>query len=178
MLRRAAAAALPLAVALALAAAVPAASARPSIGPVVGPPWVSIEYPANPFDRDSRGAYLMVHAFHHGRPMGLPVSGTAEGIVRGERRSVRLAFGATSRPGVYALRKQWGDEGTWTLVVRVARGSGDGATALVELAPGGEVARVQVPTRRHAEGDFPRAVTAQEIELALRARAAGAVSTR
>ena len=173
MLRRAAAAALPLAVALALAAAVPAASARPSIGPVVGPPWVSIEYPANPFDRDSRGAYLMVHAFHHGRPMGLPVSGTAEGIVRGERRSVRLAFGATSRPGVYALRKQWGDEGTWTLVVHVTQQNRDVAGALVEIAPSGEVARVRVPTQRTAEGDFPRAVSAAEVEASLRARSRG-----
>lgn len=178
MLRRAASAALPIAAAFALAAAVPPAGGRPAGEPVVGPPWVSIEYPANPFDRESRGAYLMVHAFHHGTPVGLPVSGTAEGIVRGERRSVRLAFAATSRPGVYALRKQWSDDGTWTLVVRVAQGANDGATALVDLAPGGEVARVHVPTRRHAEGNFPRPVTAQEVELSLRARAAGQVSAR
>ena len=160
------------------AAPAPGATAAAAGRAPVGPPWISIEYPANPFDRESRGAYLMVHAFHHGTPAGLPVSGTAEGIVRGERRSVRLAFAATSRPGVYALRKQWSDEGTWTLVVRVAQGAGDGATALVDLAPGGEVARVQVPTRRHAEGNFPRPVTAQEIELSLRARAAGQVSSR
>ena len=178
MFRRAASAALPLAAAFALAAAVPAVGARPSTVPALGPPWISIEYPANPFDRDSRGAYLMVHAFHHGTPVGLPVSGTAEGIVGGERRSVRLAFDATSRPGVYALRKQWGDSGTWMLVVRVTQGPSDAATALIDLAPTGEVARVQVPPRRAAEGNFPRAVTAQEIDVALRARAAGQVSSR
>jgi hypothetical protein len=98
-------------------------------------------------------------------------------LVRGERRTVRLDFAATARPGVYALRKQWSDEGTWTLVVRVGRGADDAATALVELAPGGEVARVQVPTRREREGDFPRAVTAAEVDAALRARAQQ-VSTR
>jgi hypothetical protein len=122
---------------------------------LLGPPWISIEYPANPYDRSARGAYLLVHAFHHGTPMGLPVSGSAEGMVRGERRTVRLDFAATARPGVYALRKQWSDEGTWTLVVRVGRGADDAATALVELAPGGEVARVQVPTRREREGRLP-----------------------
>ena len=165
---------LPLAAALTLgAAAVPAVASRAP----AGPPWVSIEYPANPFDRESRGAYLMVHAFHHGTALALPVSGTAEGIVRGERRSVRLAFDRTSRPGVYALRRQWGDQGTWTLVVRVTQEQNSAATALVELAPTGEVARVQVPTRRFAEGDFPRAVAMQEIEASLRARA-GQVSAR
>ena len=27
-----------------------------------GPPWISIEYPANPFDSGSRGAFVLVHA--------------------------------------------------------------------------------------------------------------------
>ena len=175
MLRRhATAALLPLAAALATlgAARAPLAPSAPSApaAAVVGPPWISIEYPANPFDRGSRGAYLLVHAFHHRTPSPVPVSGTAEGIVRGERRSVRLAFEPAGRPGVYALRKQWGDEGVWTLVVRVTQEGSDVATALVELAPSGEVARVQVPTARHREGDFPRAVSAAEVDAGLRAR--------
>ena len=33
---------------------------------VAGPPWVSIELPANPWDETTRGAFLLVHAFHHG----------------------------------------------------------------------------------------------------------------
>lgn len=171
--RRATAALLPLAALLATAAAAPH-EARPVAAapapPRLGPPWISIEYPANPFDRGSRGAFLLVHAFHHGTPSALPVSGTAEGLVRGERRSVRLAFEPAGRPGVYALRRQWATEGVWTLVVRVTQESSDVATALVDLAPGGEVARVQVPTARHREGDFPRAVTAAEIDASLRAR--------
>ena len=167
------AAAVPLAAALAAAVAarapLPTASAAWA-APVVGPPWVSIEYPANPFDRGSRGAYLLVHAFHHGTPAPFPVSGTAEGLVRGERRTVRLTFEPAGRPGVYALRKQCSDDGVWTLVVRVTQEGSDVATALVELAPSGEVARVQVPTARHREGDFPRAVTAAEVDAGLRAR--------
>ena len=38
-----------------------------------GPPWISIEYPANPYDSGSRGAFLLVHAFHHGTPVSFPV---------------------------------------------------------------------------------------------------------
>ena len=172
--------------ALAATAAAPAAAPHsavaavpimPAVPVVVGPPWISIEYPANPFDRTSRGAYLLVHAFHHGTPSPFPVSGTAEGIVGGARRTVRLAFTPTGRPGVYALRKQWGDAGTWALVVRVTQESSDVATAIVELAPTGEVARVQVPTARHREGDFPRPVGVAEVEALLRARA-GALTMR
>src|SRR5919197_1933024 len=84
-----------------------------------GPPWISIEYPANPLDASTRGAYLLVHAFHHQTPMASPVHGTAEGLVRGERKSISLRFDTTSRPGVYALRKQWSDDGVWSLVISV-----------------------------------------------------------
>jgi hypothetical protein len=177
MLRRAAIAVLPLAALLAVAAARPPLRAEATPAALVGPPWISVEYPANPFAPGSRGAYLLVHAFHHGTATALPVSGTAEGIVRGQRRTVRLAFEPAGRPGVYALRRQWDDAGVWTLVVRATREASDAATALVEIAPSGEVARVQVPTARHREGDFPRAVTAAEVEAGLRARV-GTVSVR
>jgi len=159
--------------ALAVTAATPPAPATPAAPAVVGPSWISIEYPANPWDRDTRGAYLLVHAFHHGTPAAFPVTGTAEGVVGGARRSVRLAFERTNRPGVYALRRQWGDEGTWTLVVHVTQQNRDVAGALIEIAPSGEVARVRVPTQRTAEGDFPRAVSAAEVEASLRARSRG-----
>jgi hypothetical protein len=141
---------------------------------VAGPPWISIEYPVNPFDRTTRGAHLLVHAYYHGTPVGYPVSGTAEGMVDGERRTITLRFETTSRTGVYALRKQWPSEGTWTLVITVTQGDHDRggvAQALVELSPTGSVASVQVPTQQHAEGRFPRRLTAGEIEEAVRAQA-------
>jgi hypothetical protein len=142
--------------------------------PIAGPPWISIEHPVNPFDRTTRGAHLLVHAYHHGTPVGHPVSGTAEGIVNGQRRTITLRFESTSRTGVYALRKQWPSDGTWSLVVNVTQGNdGDGnvAQALVELSPTGGVASVHVPTRQHAEGAFPRRLSAPEIETALRDQA-------
>ena len=57
-----------------------------SVSSVFGPPWISIEYPANPFDRSSRGAYLYVHTFHHDDAVEATLTGTAEGIVDGTRR--------------------------------------------------------------------------------------------
>jgi len=162
--------ALPLALAVATAAA-----ARPAASPALfGPPWISIESPPSPYDRTTRDAYLLVHAYHHGTPANLPVSGTAEGLVDGRRRSVTLAFTPTSRPGVYALRKQWPDDGAWALVLTVEQEPGDGASALVRIGGGGEVASVTVPTERRAgwEVAAPRQITAAEIDAALHGRMA------
>lgn len=140
----------------------------------VGPPWISIETPANPYDTASRGAFLLVHAFHHGTPVSFPVSGSAEGIVNGERRTISLALNPTSRPGVYALRKQWPDDGVWTLVLSVTQGQGAGntASAIVELGANGQVASVEVPTVMRNNYRVPAPVSMASVESALRARAA------
>jgi hypothetical protein len=139
-----------------------------------GPPWISIEYPVNPHDATTRDALLLVHAFHHGTPMQFPVSGTAEGIVDGKRQSVTLAFTRTSRTGVYALRRQWAAEGTWTLLISVRQSDRDldVATAVVELSPSGDVAAVQVPVRRQGQWSIPGLVRTADIEARLQQRAA------
>lgn len=139
-----------------------------------GPPWISIETPANPYDAASRGAYLLVHAFHHGTPVGFPVSGTAEGIVKGERKTISLSLKPTSRPGVYALHKQWSDDGVWTLVLSVTQGSGEGNTvsAVVELGTNGQVASVDVPTVMKGQWRIPVPVSMAAVEAGLRAREA------
>jgi len=104
---------------LSIAALFSAMLAAPALA---GPPWISIELPVNPYDQSMRGAFLLVHAFHHGTPVGFPVEGMAEGIVNGERRSVKLEFTETSRAGVYALKRMWSTEGTWTLVITQPNG--------------------------------------------------------
>ena len=144
-----------------------------------GPPWISIETPPNPYDASSRGAFLLVHAFHHGTPVNFPVSGTAEGIVKGERKTVSLEFRTTSRPGVYALHKQWADEGTWTLVVGVTQGNGEGNTvkAVVELNASGRVASVDVPTVMRGRDRIPGIVSMKDVDARLRERA-GRVAAR
>ncbi|HEX6052005.1 MAG TPA: hypothetical protein VFZ21_22200 [Gemmatimonadaceae bacterium] len=141
-----------------------------------GPPWISIETPPNPYDRASRGAFLVVNTFHHGNPNAAGVTGAAEGLVDGARRTVPLSFEATSRPGSYALRKQWPTGGVWMLVINTG-GRTEGATALVELGGRGEVTSVRVPTRQQGEWTIPAQVTARDIDEALGARAARVASS-
>ncbi|MEO8334839.1 MAG: hypothetical protein ABI664_07695 [bacterium] len=144
-----------------------------------GPPWISIETPVNPYDATTKDAYLIVHAFHHGTPVAFPVSGTAEGLVNGERRSVKLEFTSTSRPGAFSLKKQWGDAGLWTLVIAVHQGENDAAQAIVEVGADGEVTRVQVPTRVGERNlKIPSPLSARDIDAALRLRARTSVAKR
>jgi len=147
---------------------------------LVGPPWISIEYPGNPHDRANNGAMLYVHVFHHAQPIAYPLVGTAEGFVNGERRSITLKFTETARPAVYGLSRQWPTEGVWTLVIKMSRGDRgeDGATAVVELAPDGEIASVRVPTRKEGQWTIPVDVSMAEIDRALRARASALASRR
>jgi len=155
---------------LGLATAFAAALAAPAVAHA-GPPWISIEYPINPHDQSMRGAFLLVHVFHHSTPIVYPVEGTAEGIVNGERRTIKLEFTETSRTGVYGLRRQWPTEGVWTLVIK------GGATAVVELGADGAVASVTVPSRQERGWTIPTDVSTSEIDQALRARA-GALASR
>ena len=157
---------------LSLATAFTVLAATPALA---GPPWISIELPANPFDAATRGAFLVVHAFHHGTAVSFPIEGTAKGLDSGERRSITLEFTRTGQDGAYALRKQWPSEGTWTLVIRVIQGEqgeSGSATAVVDLGPDGEVVSVRVPTHRQGDWTIPSAVSLAEVDAALRARAA------
>ena len=146
--------------------------------PMFGPPWISIETPPNPFDATSRGAFLVVHTYHHGEVVASGVSGSAEGIVSGSRRTIPLVFDTTTRRGSYALRKQWPTEGTWMLVINTG-GRAQGVTALVDISSQGDVAGVRVPTRRSSDGwDLPQQVTARDIDAALETRVSRALSTK
>ncbi len=143
-----------------------------------GPPWISIEYPANPFDGASRNAFLIVHSYHHQTQIAAELVGTAEGLVGSTRRSVRLRFDSTSRTGVYALRKQWPADGTWMLVISTSSHEGMGATALVDLAADGGISAVRVPTTMREGWAIPKVVRAAEIDAALRRRANSELATR
>src|SRR4051812_43217208 len=76
------------------------------------PPWITIESPVNPYDASARGAAFLVHALvREGTPTVANMSGSAEGLVGGARRTIALHFDTTTRPGVFAVRKQWPSEG-------------------------------------------------------------------
>ena len=106
--------------------------------------------------------------------MSFPVSGTAEGVVNGARRTITLEFKRTSRPGVFALHRQWPSEGVWTLVLGVTQGEGEfnTAKAVVELGTNGQVLSVNVPTRMQGNYRVPAPVSMADVESALIARAA------
>jgi hypothetical protein len=138
-----------------------AAIATPSLRK--SPAWLSIESPVNPYDRATRGAALLVHASTvQGTTHVSDLTGSAEGLVAGARRSVALKFDSTSKPDVYALRRQWPQDGTWLLRISL-----QSTTAIVSLDRDGAVVGVRIPTAAQSEGQFPRAVTAREIDSTL-----------
>lgn len=134
---------------------------------VAGPPWLSIEYPANPHDAGTRGAFLVVNTYHHGTPTQFALAGTAEGIVRGERRTVSLRFAPTGRANSQGIVRQWPTEGRWVLHIRLQEGDETGAAALIVLGADGTPTRVTVPTRRDGQWSIPRAITPAEVVAAI-----------
>ncbi|HXE59950.1 MAG TPA: hypothetical protein VN607_04565 [Gemmatimonadaceae bacterium] len=153
------------ALALGLAAR-PAPTHAASIAPNAfkWPPWLSVEWPVNPYDQANRDALLLLHAAKHdGVPTTRDLAGTAEGMVNGTRRSVALHFDATSEPGVFALRRQWPASGAWLLRITL----GNSTTALVALDKNGGVTSVDVPMQVGSGAPFPRPVGPREIDSAL-----------
>jgi hypothetical protein len=137
-----------------------------------GPPWISIEIPTNPHQSAVRGARFLVRTYHHWQPVDAVLTGTAEGLVNGVRRTVKIEFTKGPVPGVYGVTGSIPTEGAWLIVVR-APGL-DNATALVSLGADGQVAGAEVPANTVENGRWrvPRQATDAEIESALRKHAA------
>lgn len=162
---------------LALLAALTLVASTPAIA---GPPWIAIEYPANPFDAGTRGALLTVRTYHHGEIMSYDVSGTAEGIVDGRRQTMPLDIRRVSQIGMYAVRFQKPAQGTWMLVITARQNGSHMATALVSIDSKGGVASVSVPADPIENGRWlvPRKVAAAEIDAMLKANSGIAVARR
>ena len=141
----------------------PSANATTVTTIVKWPPWLSIESPVNPYDRSVRGALFLIHAaLRDGAPRLDDISGSAEGLVAGARRSIVLRIDTTSRPGVFAVRRQWPTEGTWLLRITLLS-----TTAVVALDHAGNVAGVRVPTELSSGTQVPRSVPGREIDSTL-----------
>jgi hypothetical protein len=97
-------------------------------------------------------------------PAKSQISGTAEGIVKGARRSVPLKVEAMSRPGVYAVYQNWPAEGEWLVNLKGTCAS-ENAGAVIPIGPKGFI--------RESSKFFPRPATAAEIEGALKALTQG-----
>jgi hypothetical protein len=147
--------------------------ARADVGKMptfAGPPWISIESPANPYNSETKGALLVVRVYHHGEAAFYPLTGTAEGLVDGKRQTVKLEFTGTSTPGMYALKFTKPSNGNWILVISVGKDRDEhgSATAVVTLGSDGTVASVQVPTRQEGQWLMPAVVTDADINARLK----------
>ncbi len=132
---------------------------------VAGPPWLTLEFRPHTF-----AGVVMVRTFHHGTAQPRPLTGTAEGLVDGRRRSVPLTFDRIEEPNVFGVTNTWGTEGVWVLNVSVT-GDHIGAGAVVGLDRNGEPAFARFP--RTAVG-ASRPATPREVEAMLRALDANA----
>lgn len=143
-----------------------AAATRIPASSYFGGPWISIETPVNPYEASTRGSLLLVHTFHHGIPVDLPLTAKAEGLVDGKRRSVALTPTKSAQTGTYGVRNQWGDKGLWTLLITASEHGGS-IQAVVEVGADGQVGRVTVPR----SGQGTRLLTDAEVDRGLRERA-------
>ena len=140
-----------------------------------GGPWISIESPANPYDQATRGSLMLVHTFHHGTRVDMPIVGKAEGLVDGQRRSVALTLTKGSQPGTHGVRNQWGGKGTWTVLLTATQDEPRGSIqAVVDINADGSVGKVTVPNT----AGRARLLSAAEIDQRLRERVGARVAGR
>jgi hypothetical protein len=97
-------------------------------------------------------------------PAKSQITGTAEGMVKGERRSVTLKVDAMSKPGVYAVYQTWPAEGAWLVNLKGTCGTAN-AGAVIPIGPRGFI--------RESSKFFPRPATAGEVDASLKALAQG-----
>src|SRR5277367_3947198 len=71
-------------------------------------------------------------------PAKSQIGATAEGLVKGARRSVPLKVMTASKPGVYAVMQNWPAEGDWVVVLKGAC-AGANAGAIVPIGARGFV---------------------------------------
>ena len=137
---------------------------------IAGPPWIAIEYPVNPHDPNTRGAFCTVRTYHHGDLMAFDITGTAEGLVNGKRQSVRLEIRRLPQAGTYAVRWQKPAEGQWALVISTTREGQYMASALIDVDSRGRVASVSVPSDPIEGGRWqvPKKIASAEVEAMLR----------
>lgn len=136
-----------------------------------GPPWISIEYPANPFDKATKDALVIVHTNHHGLPMQFPVHAYAEGIVNGAHQRIPLQVVATSRTGIWAVRGELPKTGSWVIRADMTDNeTGALASALIAIS-NGQLAAVQVPTRMQNGWVIPMVATQNDVDALLATQA-------
>lgn len=93
------------------------------------------------------------------------IGATAEGLVKGARRSVPLKVApASKQPGVYAVFQTWPGDGAWVVNLKGTCANAN-AGAIVPMGPKGII--------RESAKFFPRPATDAEIETSLKTLAQG-----
>jgi hypothetical protein len=131
-----------------------------------GPPWISIETKPN-----GGTTAIVARTWHHGTAMGLPLTGTAEGIVNGRWVTVPLRFELldSTSMNVFAVPNTWGSAGVWVLSISLNGEEHGSAGVVVGIDRQGQVAFVRFPRGRFGS----RAATTGEVTALLRALDAG-----
>ena len=119
----------------------------------------SIGSPVASQDFRFKTAVLALRTEGCAEPAKAQISGTAEGMVKGERRSVVLRVTAASKPGVYAVEQSWPAEGAWVVNLRGVC-AGETAGALVPIGPKGFI--------RESSKFFSRPATGAEVDASLK----------
>lgn len=120
-------------------------------------------------DPELKNASMVVRTYGCHQPSDANVVATAEGLVAGQRQSVKLDLVATSK-GVYAINKQWPSEGYWVVTIT---GSyyGHTSSALVRIGPDGKIQAASAGKKDKPVQIVARKLSAEEIDAALQSLA-------
>jgi hypothetical protein len=111
----------------------------------------------------AKNAVMAVRTKGCAEPGKAEVTGAAEGLVNGTRRSVRLArMMSLGTPGVYAVFREWPQEGAWVVNV-TGRCAGSKAAVVVAVGEKGFV--------RESAKFYSRAATDEEVAAVLKEHA-------
>jgi hypothetical protein len=124
----------------------------------------TIASPVASRDFQAKAAAFVFRTEGCAEPAKSQIGGTAEGLVKGARRSLALKVTATSKPGVYAVYQTWPPQGEW-VVNLTGTCANASAGAIVPFGPKGFI--------RESSKFFPRPATDAEIDTSLRALAQG-----
>jgi hypothetical protein len=97
-------------------------------------------------------------------PAKAQIAATAEGLVKGARRSVVLKIVAGTKPNIYGIYQNWPAEGDWVVSLKGTCGNAS-AGAIVPIGPKGFI--------RESSKFFPRPATDIEISDSLKALSHG-----
>lgn len=99
--------------------------------------WLELGNPSAAKDSRAKNAAVLVRAMGCHNPEAATYTGTAEGIVNGERRSVPLKFVQLDQKGLWAVERVWPSEGKWVLHIEATKDQGLTSHALAKVEPQG-----------------------------------------